>query len=39
MHGWHGLQPFTPYHVVQGHEFSAVVEAVADLMFPKSWIG
>jgi 2-desacetyl-2-hydroxyethyl bacteriochlorophyllide A dehydrogenase len=28
IHVWHGLHPFTPYPVVQGHEFSAVVEAV-----------
>jgi 2-desacetyl-2-hydroxyethyl bacteriochlorophyllide A dehydrogenase len=30
IHVWHGLHPFTPYPVVQGHEFSAVVEAVGD---------
>lgn len=28
IHVWHGQHPFTPYPVVQGHEFSAVVEAV-----------
>jgi len=28
MHVYHGVQPFTEYPVVQGHEFSAVVEAV-----------
>ncbi len=28
LHVWHGQHPFTPYPVVQGHEFSAVVEAV-----------
>ena len=28
MHVYHGKHPFTPYPVVQGHEFSAVVEAV-----------
>ncbi|MBN1588786.1 MAG: alcohol dehydrogenase catalytic domain-containing protein [Pirellulales bacterium] len=30
MHVYHGVQPFTKYPVVQGHEFSAVVEAVGD---------
>ncbi len=30
IHVWHGLHPFTPYPVVQGHEFSAVVEAVGE---------
>ncbi|HAS82307.1 MAG TPA: alcohol dehydrogenase, partial [Verrucomicrobia bacterium] len=28
MHVYHGKHPFTPYPVVQGHEFSAVVEAL-----------
>lgn len=28
IHVWHGKHPFTPYPVVQGHEFSATVEAV-----------
>ena len=28
VHVYHGTHPFTPYPVVQGHEFSAVVEAV-----------
>jgi 2-desacetyl-2-hydroxyethyl bacteriochlorophyllide A dehydrogenase len=28
VHVYHGKHPFTPYPVVQGHEFSAVVEAV-----------
>lgn len=27
IHVYHGVQPFTSYPVVQGHEFSAVVEA------------
>ncbi|HLA85913.1 MAG TPA: alcohol dehydrogenase catalytic domain-containing protein, partial [Thermoguttaceae bacterium] len=30
MHVYHGVQPFTKYPVVQGHEYSAVVEAVGD---------
>ncbi|MFH1614061.1 MAG: zinc-binding dehydrogenase [Planctomycetota bacterium] len=30
IHVWHGKHPFTSYPVVQGHEFSAVVEAVGD---------
>ncbi len=30
IHVWHGLHPFTPYPVVQGHEFSGVVEAVGE---------
>ncbi len=30
IHVWHGQHPFTPYPVVQGHEFSAVVEAVGE---------
>jgi 2-desacetyl-2-hydroxyethyl bacteriochlorophyllide A dehydrogenase len=30
VHVYHGKHPFTPYPVVQGHEFSAVVEAVGD---------
>jgi 2-desacetyl-2-hydroxyethyl bacteriochlorophyllide A dehydrogenase len=28
VHVWHGQHPFTPYPVVQGHEFSAVIEDV-----------
>jgi 2-desacetyl-2-hydroxyethyl bacteriochlorophyllide A dehydrogenase len=28
VHVWHGKHPYTSYPVVQGHEFSAVVEAV-----------
>lgn len=28
MHVYHGKHPFTPYPVVQGHEFSAVIEKV-----------
>ena len=28
IHVWHGKHPFTRYPVVQGHEFSATVEAV-----------
>ena len=30
IHVWHGKHPFTTYPVVQGHEFSAVVEAVGE---------
>ena len=30
IHVWHGKHPFTRYPVVQGHEFSAVVEAVGE---------
>lgn len=30
IHVWHGEHPFTPYPVVQGHEYSAVVEAVGE---------
>ena len=30
IHVWHGEHPFTKYPVVQGHEFSAVVEAVGE---------
>jgi 2-desacetyl-2-hydroxyethyl bacteriochlorophyllide A dehydrogenase len=30
IHVWHGKHPFTPYPVVQGHEFSAIVEAVGE---------
>lgn len=30
IHVWHGKHPFTPYPVVQGHEFSATVEAVGE---------
>jgi len=28
VHVYHGKHPFTPYPVVQGHEFSAIVEEV-----------
>jgi 2-desacetyl-2-hydroxyethyl bacteriochlorophyllide A dehydrogenase len=28
IHVWHGKHPFTPYPVVQGHEYSAIVESV-----------
>lgn len=28
IHVWHGKHPFTPYPVVQGHEFSGQVESV-----------
>jgi L-iditol 2-dehydrogenase/threonine 3-dehydrogenase len=30
VHVWHGRHPFTKYPVVQGHEFSATVEAVGE---------
>lgn len=30
IHVWHGQHPFTPYPVVQGHEFSGEVVAVGD---------
>lgn len=30
IHVWHGKHPFTPYPVVQGHEFSALVEAIGE---------
>jgi len=30
IHVYHGKHPFTPYPVVQGHEFSATVEAVGE---------
>ncbi len=30
IHVWHGQHPFTPYPVIQGHEFSAVVESVGE---------
>jgi len=30
IHVWHGKHPFTPYPVVQGHEFSGQVEAVGN---------
>lgn len=30
IHVWHGQHPFTSYPVVQGHEFSGVVEAVGE---------
>jgi 2-desacetyl-2-hydroxyethyl bacteriochlorophyllide A dehydrogenase len=28
IHVWHGSHPFTPYPVIQGHEFSGIVEAI-----------
>lgn len=28
IHVWHGTHPFTPYPVIQGHEFAGTVEAV-----------
>ena len=28
VHVWHGKHPYTPYPVVQGHEYAATVEAV-----------
>jgi L-iditol 2-dehydrogenase len=30
VHVWHGKHPYTSYPVVQGHEYSAVVEAVGE---------
>ncbi len=30
IHVWHGEHPYTPYPVIQGHEFSGVVEAVGE---------
>ncbi len=30
IHVWHGTHPFTKYPVVQGHEYSAVIEAVGE---------
>jgi 2-desacetyl-2-hydroxyethyl bacteriochlorophyllide A dehydrogenase len=30
IHVYHGKHPFTPYPVVQGHEYSAIVEAIGD---------
>ncbi|MCP4726740.1 MAG: alcohol dehydrogenase catalytic domain-containing protein [bacterium] len=30
IHVWHGKHPFTKYPVVQGHEYSAVIEAVGE---------
>jgi L-iditol 2-dehydrogenase len=30
VHVWHGRHPYTGYPVVQGHEFSGVVEAVGE---------
>ena len=30
VHVWHGKHPYTSYPVVQGHEFSAIVEAVGE---------
>lgn len=30
VHVYHGKHPFTPYPVVQGHEFSALVESVGE---------
>ena len=28
IHVWHGAHPFTPYPVIQGHEFMGVVDAI-----------
>ena len=28
IHVWHGTHPFTPYPVIQGHEFMGVVDAI-----------
>lgn len=28
IHVWHGTHPFTPYPVIQGHEFMGIVEAI-----------
>lgn len=28
IHVWHGLHPFTPYPVIQGHEFMGVIDAI-----------
>ena len=30
VHVWHGLHPYTSYPVVQGHEFSATIEALGE---------
>ena len=30
IHVFHGKHPATPYPVVQGHEYSAIIEAVGD---------
>lgn len=30
VHVWHGKHPYTSYPVIQGHEFSAVVQSVGD---------
>ncbi len=30
LHVWHGRHPFTPYPVIQGHEFSAEVDALGE---------
>ena len=30
VHVWHGKHPYTSYPVVQGHEYSAIVEAVGE---------
>jgi L-iditol 2-dehydrogenase/threonine 3-dehydrogenase len=30
VHVWHGKHPFTPYPVVQGHEYCGIVEAVGE---------
>ena len=30
IHVWHGKHPFTPYPVVQGHEYCGIVEAVGE---------
>ncbi len=28
IHVWHGTHPFTPYPVIQGHEFTGIVDAI-----------
>ena len=30
IHVYHGLHPYTPYPVVQGHEFSATIEELGE---------
>ena len=30
IHVWHGKHPYTPYPVVQGHEFSACIEQIGE---------
>ena len=32
IHVFHGKHPFTPYPVVQGHEYSAIVQAVEEML-------